>query len=240
MPVRSPNTHSEAALPKDPSTASSGSPVASGSARREDLLRGATLAFLEGGFQATTMQRVADACGVGKGTLYEYFSSKEDLFIEVCLSDFDPDSESIEETFRKSEDPAGTLTFVFDAILDGVPTILERMPLYFTLWARLSYDARYREPCHQGMRDLYRGFREALARGIARAQEREAIRKDLDPRDMASVLMCAIDGYTYLQVFSGREVDFDRLRATLRTMLFDGMELDVSAIDGRNDDSQDR
>jgi len=191
--------------------------------KRNELLLGAARAFLSDGFQAATMQRIAAACGVGKGTLYEYFSSKEDLFIEVCLSGFDTDSEMIEEAFRQSADPAETLDSVFQALLDGVPTILERMPLYFTLWARLSFDDRYRDQCHQGVRDLYRDFREALARGIARAQERDEVRRDLDPRDIASVLTSAIDGFTYLHVFAGRDIDFPRLQNALKVILFDGM-----------------
>jgi AcrR family transcriptional regulator len=198
---------------------------ASAALKRDDLLPGAARAFLENGFQATTMEKVADACRVGKGTLYEYFPSKEDLFIEVCLSGFETDSEAIEAAFRASADPAATLERVFDAILDGVPAILERMPLYFTLWDRLSFDERYRDKCRQGVRDVYRDFREALARGIARAQERGTIRRDLDPRDMATVIQCAVDGFTYLQVFAGRDVDVERLATALRAVLFSGIGL---------------
>ena len=209
--------------------------------KRDDLLRGATRAFLRSGFQASTMERIAQACGVGKGTLYEYFASKEDLFLEVCLSGFEPDSEAVETLFGDTLDPARTLEQVLDSILCGVPTILERMPLYFTLWARLSFDERYREKCHSGVRDVYRDFREALARGIARAQERDVIRRDLDPRDMAAVIMCAVDGFTYLQVFAGRDVDVPRLEQSLRTMLFDGMRFAPPASDapatGAEDDA---
>ena len=33
-----------------------------------------------------TISQIAKACGIGKGTVYEYFQSKEDLFIQVIVS----------------------------------------------------------------------------------------------------------------------------------------------------------
>lgn len=33
-----------------------------------------------------TISQIAKACGIGKGTVYEYFQSKEDLFIQVIVA----------------------------------------------------------------------------------------------------------------------------------------------------------
>ena len=33
-----------------------------------------------------TISQIAKACGIGRGTVYEYFQSKEDLFIQVIVS----------------------------------------------------------------------------------------------------------------------------------------------------------
>jgi AcrR family transcriptional regulator len=41
--------------------------------------------FLEKGYLATSIQNIADDCGVAKGSLYNFFNSKEDLFIEVLM-----------------------------------------------------------------------------------------------------------------------------------------------------------
>ena len=48
--------------------------------RREAILESATMLFSERGFQNTDVQAIADAIGLGKGTLYLYFPSKEALF----------------------------------------------------------------------------------------------------------------------------------------------------------------
>jgi len=47
------------------------------------VLEGGTRVFLERGFAATSMDDVAAAAAVSKRTLYQYFSSKEALFVAV-------------------------------------------------------------------------------------------------------------------------------------------------------------
>jgi AcrR family transcriptional regulator len=50
------------------------------SAKRRQIVEGAHAVFLAQGFDAASMNDIARAAGVSKGTLYVYFDSKEDLF----------------------------------------------------------------------------------------------------------------------------------------------------------------
>ncbi len=49
--------------------------------RREEILDAAALLFARHGYAETDTQLLADKLGVGKGTLYRYFPSKEALFL---------------------------------------------------------------------------------------------------------------------------------------------------------------
>ena len=51
--------------------------------RRNQLLELATRVFTEKGYQATSMDDIAAAAGVTKPVLYQHFSSKQSLYIEV-------------------------------------------------------------------------------------------------------------------------------------------------------------
>lgn len=51
--------------------------------RRQAIVAGAAKVFLEQGFDATSMAQIAAQVGVTKPTLYGYFPSKEDLFLQV-------------------------------------------------------------------------------------------------------------------------------------------------------------
>ena len=55
-------------------------------AQRADILTAAAALFADQGFSATSMNQVAEACGVAKPTLYHYFQDKQDLLAQICDS----------------------------------------------------------------------------------------------------------------------------------------------------------
>jgi AcrR family transcriptional regulator len=52
-------------------------------ARPQELLSAAVELFVERGFASTRLEDVAKRAGVSKGTLYLYYTNKEDLFKAV-------------------------------------------------------------------------------------------------------------------------------------------------------------
>lgn len=53
-------------------------------ARQEEILKTATAVFAVYGYPNTDVQVIADMVGVGKGTIYRYFPTKQDLFF-ACV-----------------------------------------------------------------------------------------------------------------------------------------------------------
>lgn len=51
--------------------------------RRTQILRQAALTFLHDGYDATSMARIADACGITKPGLYYHFKGKQDLLFAI-------------------------------------------------------------------------------------------------------------------------------------------------------------
>ena len=54
---------------------------------RDSILRAAETAFTRQDYHEVQMDQVAEACGVGKGTLYRHFPSKRALYLGVMLED---------------------------------------------------------------------------------------------------------------------------------------------------------
>ncbi|MDH5162514.1 TetR/AcrR family transcriptional regulator [Heyndrickxia oleronia] len=51
--------------------------------KKTKIIQTATVLFSEKGFHAASMQEIADASNVSKGTIYTYFSSKDDLLYSI-------------------------------------------------------------------------------------------------------------------------------------------------------------
>lgn len=66
--------------------------------RRKDILHAATNSFAMFGYKATTMDQVAKLANVGKGTIYTFFKTKEELFdqiIQTLIIDMKRAAESV-------------------------------------------------------------------------------------------------------------------------------------------------
>lgn len=66
--------------------------------KRLAILEQAIRTFAELGFRGTDVQAIADRAGVGKGTVYRYFRSKEDLFWATTMEVFFRLEKSINES----------------------------------------------------------------------------------------------------------------------------------------------
>ena len=51
--------------------------------RKKRIIQGALKVFNEHGIEKTTMDEIAHESGFGKATLYYYFSSKDEVFVEI-------------------------------------------------------------------------------------------------------------------------------------------------------------
>lgn len=70
--------------------------------KRQDILNSAMELFREKGFHNTRMEEIALKAGVGKGTLYEYFTSKQEIFDETCIEKVTSIKDAIEKISMKS------------------------------------------------------------------------------------------------------------------------------------------
>ena len=84
--------------------------------REEQILAAATKSFAELGFDRTDLQDVANLIGVGKGTLYRYFPTKEELFLAAVNRVMDLLGESIQAE-ATAEDPLDQLSEAVRAYL---------------------------------------------------------------------------------------------------------------------------
>ena len=89
---------------------------------RERILRAAAPIFARRDYHEVQMDDVVQACGVGKGTLYRYFPSKQQLYLAVMFEGIERLREQLKAAVATDEPPARkirhlvhrTLTYVWD------------------------------------------------------------------------------------------------------------------------------
>ncbi|UCH11121.1 MAG: helix-turn-helix transcriptional regulator, partial [Fidelibacterota bacterium] len=68
--------------------------------RMAAILAAAKQLFARKGYQETSMSDIAEACELGKATLYYYFPTKEDIYQEIILTTTREYHESLEASIR--------------------------------------------------------------------------------------------------------------------------------------------
>lgn len=72
--------------------------------KRERIIDAAIKLFTQLGYHATKLDEVARQAEIAKGTLYLYFESKEDLFVQCLLDGYDKSQERAAEIIASRKD----------------------------------------------------------------------------------------------------------------------------------------
>ncbi|MDP5275183.1 TetR/AcrR family transcriptional regulator [Chengkuizengella axinellae] len=70
--------------------------------KKKNIMESAMILISQKGYHATSMKEIADHIGMAKGSIYNYFDSKEDLMISLLRYYFDPMYEKVEKV-RENE-----------------------------------------------------------------------------------------------------------------------------------------
>ena len=160
------------------------------SPRRAELNEAAAKLFSERGYHGTSMQHLADALGLQRGSLYAHIGSKEELLLDVV----EDGADRFLERAERATSSAGTASERLQRLLVGhVETAIEHLEaatVFLNEWRYLSEELR--GPI-QYKRDRYEAIvREIVTDGIASGE----FRADADVR-FAALLVLSAGNWTY-------------------------------------------
>lgn len=202
---------------------STATPPAARGEKRPVILRAATEVFAEQGFAAVTVAEIAERAGIGKGTVYEYFSSKEELLVAV----FDWMNEAIFERIHALLDQGGTTRVRLQRLLDLGAEItseqVEMQAVVLDFWAA-SRGTRSEERYNRSCLETFHGYRRILAEVIRDGQASGELRPEVDAEAVAIMLIAAMDGLG-VQIFFDREIDPRTTVAGFGEVVITGLEV---------------
>ena len=153
------------------------------SERREQILEGARRCFAKHGYEGATVAKLEGEIGLSRGAIFNYFSSKEDLFIELSLRD----------SRRMSE------VWINEGLEAVVRVVVELDPawlaVYLELFRRVRTDPDFRARIEARNEQVAPANR---AR-IEEAQKTGEFRDDLQPKEIGTFVNLVLNGLALLR-----------------------------------------
>jgi TetR/AcrR family fatty acid metabolism transcriptional regulator len=85
--------------------------------RREDIIKAALAAYSERGVFNTRIEEVAAAAGIGKGTVYEYFRSKEELMSAAIRYDMEELASQVKASVDRASSVHDKLKVMMETVM---------------------------------------------------------------------------------------------------------------------------
>ena len=165
--------------------------------RKEQILESALNVFKSTGLDGTTMDEIAKQADFGKATLYYYFSSKEEIFIELLDRGWKTIWESIEPVIHESENPKDTFINALN-IIGGL--VRNDQPLYEFLF---TAPQKFPSALSEG-KPVWKSYQTKMY-GVFQGLIEEGMAKKEFPQMRTDLLMRAIGGLFHGLFFLGNE-----------------------------------
>jgi TetR/AcrR family fatty acid metabolism transcriptional regulator len=169
---------------------------------REAILQAAERVFTRGGFYATRMSDIAREAGVGVGTLYNYFESKELIFSDIIAARH-VEFKGAVESAATADDPLERLSQI---VRGSLACMDDHGGLYAVFMERGAIgESDVERLVSDKAAKGYTEFLEILEKTVRAAMRAKQLRSDLDARFLVSALSGAMNGATYAWFKRGRK-----------------------------------
>jgi len=194
--------------------------------KRPRLVKAATVVFAEKGYATTRVADIAERAGIGKGTVYEYFSSKEELLFAV----FESMNEDVTARVNAVlDDDEPTQEQLFNLLRLGAEVITEQrelQPVVLDFWAA-SRGGGFEESYRQAVVASYTLYRKLIADFIRSGQHGGRFRSDIDADALAATVVATVDGLG-IQFYFDNSIDPRRITEEFAHLLYESLTSESS------------
>jgi TetR/AcrR family transcriptional regulator, transcriptional repressor of aconitase len=168
------------------------------SQRRDQILEGARRCFAENGYEGATVAKLEAAIGLSRGAIFNYFPSKEDLFIELAVRD----------SARMSE------IWINEGLEAVIREVVELDPAWLSVYLELFRRVRNDSHFHERIEARQRSVAPANRARIEQAQRDGEFRDDVTPKEIGIFVNLVLNGLALMRA-GGEELPSTELVLTL-------------------------
>jgi AcrR family transcriptional regulator len=175
--------------------------------RSNEILSAAAKIFAVKGFTHTTLDEIAEASEFGKGTLYNYFQNKEELYSAIVENIFDLFVKNLREIDNTTTDLKSFFTRLINYMLD----FCSNNQAEFTLLAHKRMGTIHDEPSsiNERMKKMLEEAHSIQIGKIDKAIKSGEI-KEVDSEKLMILMRGMVFSYAYFQIACGKKEEFKR------------------------------
>lgn len=161
-----------------------------------DVIERAMDVFWKKGYAATSISDITDATGIKRGSLYNAFDGKHDLFVRALLKYGGERRTNKLQMLETVEDPREAIAMFFDSIVKATLDDPDKKGclLFNTALEFSSHDDDVKKLVSQGINEVVAFFEGRIDRG----KELGSIRNSLDTQSTAKALVALVVGIRVL------------------------------------------
>ena len=155
--------------------------------RREEIIDAAQRIFFQKGLIATTMDEIAEAAELSKGTLYLYYKSKEDLYLAVMMRGMEMLSGMFETVVSSGEPTLRVIAKLGEAFYEFFRkhrNYYRMMHFFENPQFHKQVSPEMLQSCSTGNQKVWKLVIDVITRGI----DEGVIQKGIDPKHAAVIL----------------------------------------------------
>lgn len=192
--------------------------------RRDQILTAALRVFSKKGFSKSTISDIALAAGMGKGTVYEYFATKEEIIqhsFGFFMRHLELDLETVLSARLSSMEK---LTAIFDrfAMLMNDHTA-ELIDLMFDYWSEGIKNKTSKGVLYSEMVIFYDRYRSLFADIIGAGMTEGIFRQDIKAASAAALIVGALDGIMVQWILDKEGFDYQDVVKTIGLTFLEGI-----------------
>lgn len=167
-------------------------PTAHTTQRRKDILAAARKVFNASGYAAATVDSVAAEAGLSKGSVYNYFRSKQDLFKQVFMEDLcrADDAAAVVSSDRGA---AEKLQLLLDQWFERIAENQRIGRLVLEYWATAAREEREGEMTAT-LQGIYNRWRDLIRAIVVQGIENGEFADHFEPQMAAALIVAIVDG----------------------------------------------
>ncbi len=189
--------------------------------KRNEIIEAAIAVFSRTGYRRAKMKDVADEAGVGKGTVYEYFRSKQDLFLEMSEYLYEQYILKQKKELESVAHPEQQIRTLIASTLEQAAMWTGLTYLFVDVWSEMDRKGE-EDKLRRLMSNLYNHMAKTLAEYIRQGQA-AGVFKEFDANLMALIILGTLDGLVFQLLINKNMFDLKAMSDTLTEALFAGL-----------------